>query len=170
MAENINYERDIVIDDSALDVEWLDQPSLFMKYARNAANCRQDVDEAKEGLDLAKAELDKDIREHPKKYKIGEDIKITEAVVSAAIIMDDKYKAAMKRMADAKYDLDIAQAAVSAMNQRKEALENMVKLYIAGYFAGPRVPHNLTEEREKRKVKQEETNKKISTNLKRGTK
>ena len=33
----MNYEKEILIDESALDVEWLEQPRLMMRYTRHAA-------------------------------------------------------------------------------------------------------------------------------------
>ena len=37
----MNYEQDIRIDETSLDVEWLDQPSLMMTYARHSAKSRK---------------------------------------------------------------------------------------------------------------------------------
>jgi hypothetical protein len=39
------------------------------------------------------------------------------------------------------------------MEQRKDALENMVRLHGQQYFAGPRIPRNLTEERQAKQKK-----------------
>lgn len=160
----MNYENDIRIDCDQLDLEWLEQANLFMKYARNAAGCRKYLDEVKEKLDLVKAELDKKIREKPENYKIE---KITEAVVSATIIQQEDFKVANKEYLEAKYELDIVQAAVSAMNQRKEALENLVKLHGMQYFAGPKVPRDLHQKREEREAQQKETGEKVGASLKR---
>jgi hypothetical protein len=163
----MNYENDIKIDCDQLDLEWLDQASTFMKYARNAAGCRKYLDEVKEKLDLVKAELDQKIRKNPKKYKIE---KITEPVVSATIIQQEDFKVVNKEYMEAKYELDIAQAAVSAMNQRKEALENLVKLHGMQYFAGPKVPRELRQKREEREEQQKETGEKVGAALKRKSK
>jgi glycine betaine/choline ABC-type transport system substrate-binding protein len=160
---NINYENEIRIDETALDVEWLEQPRLFMKYARNAAQARKRVDEAKEALDVAKAELDKKIRSNPKKYGVE---KITENAISNLIIKQDTYKEAMQEFSDARYEADIAQSAVSAFNQRKEALENLVKLFGMQYFSGPRVPRDLSQEYKKKETQKQADNI-VATNFKR---
>jgi len=161
MNSNLNYEEDIRIDETALDTEWLDQATLFFKYARHAANMRKEVDLAKENLEVTKAEVDKEIRQNPEKFKIE---KVTDASVSANVLTHKDYKAANQEYIDAKYELDIAQAAVNAMNQRKDALENMVKLHGQQYFAGPKVPRDLKWEREE---KEKRTNAGVASKIRR---
>lgn len=139
----MDYDVDIRIDETALDVEWLEQPSLMMKYARNAAEARKTLDEAKEALDVVKAQLDKAIREKPDKYNID---KITESVVSNTILLEPKYQVSNKKVLEAKYELDMAQAAVRAFDARKDALENLRSLLGMQYFAGPREPRDISHE------------------------
>jgi hypothetical protein len=140
----MNYEQDIRIDDSALDIEWCEQPALFWKYAKYAAQCRKDVDFAKQKLDVTKAELDNDIRENPAKYGLE---KVTDKAIEAVIVTCEDYKVAYKAFLDAKFESDMSSSAVSAMNQKKEALENLVRLHGQSYFAGPKIPRDLRKER-----------------------
>lgn len=150
----MNYENDIRIDETALDVEWLEQPRLMMRYANHAADTRQSLDLAKENLDIVRAEVDKSIRSDPDRFGIA---KITEAAVTAAILTDDRYREANKKLLDAKYEMDIASAAVRAVEQRKDALENLVKLHGQQYFAGPRIPRDISKEVD-RKMRQQDVN------------
>jgi len=142
----MNYEDDIRIDDGALDVEWLEQASLMMRYARHLAEMNRELDLAKEHLDIVKAELDKEIREDPEKFGIG---KITEAVVTNTILQQKKYQSQYHEYLEIKFEYDMAQNAVRAIQQRKDALENLVRLHGQQYFAGPSVPRDLSKEREK---------------------
>ena len=48
------------IDENALDEEWVEQPSLYFRYASMVADARRDLDQAKANLDLTKAEVDKE--------------------------------------------------------------------------------------------------------------
>jgi hypothetical protein len=41
----------------------------------------------------------------------------------------------------------VASTVVRAIDQKKTALENLVKLLGASYFAGPKAPRDLTQER-----------------------
>jgi hypothetical protein len=143
----MNYEKDLFIDDSALDIEWLDQSMLFMKYARCLAETRRTADEAKQFIEIIKAELDKAVRENPEKFKLE---KVTDKAIDAIIATDKKYKDAYQVYLEAKYEADMASSAVSAFNMRKEALENLVKLNGQQYFSGPKVPRDIHWEREEK--------------------
>lgn len=159
----MNYEKDIIIDETALDIEWLNQPRLFMKYAKNAAQARATLDQAKEALDVVKSEVDNDVRKDPEKFNVS---KVTEAAIQGAIVLDKRYTAANKDYLEAKYEADIAQSAVQAMNQRKDALENMVKLFGMKYFAGPEMPRDLPHELKQKEI-QERANIDVARKLQR---
>lgn len=143
----MSYEDDMYIDENALDVEFLDQPAKVVKYARLLAEARRDKDLAKEALDLTKAEINLDIRDNPEKYGLT---KITVDAVEACILMEKRYEEAVKEYNDANYEVNVLQGVVNALEHRKSALENLVKLYGQQYFAGPKIPHDLTEMREQR--------------------
>lgn len=146
----MNYEKDIRIDENSLDIEWLDQAQLMYRYAEHSAKCQLDRDRAKVKLDLVKADLDKRIRTHPERFGME---KVTEAAVTNAIISHNDYKEEQEAYLTAEYDANIAQAAVRAFDARKVALENLVRLHGQQYFAGPRIPRDLTSEREARQRK-----------------
>ena len=159
----MNYENDLRIDDSALDIEWLEQPGLMFKYARHAADMRAEMDGEKEIVEYTRAELSKEIRENPGDFGIE---KITESVVTGAITTDSKFIAANNKYINSKFEYEVAQGAVRAFDQRKTALENLVKLNGQAYFAGPSVPRDLSKEWEK-KEKQKKVDAGIGTKLKR---
>lgn len=161
----MDYTNDIKIDETALDLEWLDQASLMMKYTRHAVQMRLEMDKAKEALELVRAELDKSIRTNPEKYGIE---KITDKVVENTIPMQKDYKEASNNYIQAKFESDLAYSVVKAIDARKDALENLVRLYGQQYFAGPRIPRDLHGELEKKREKQREINQSIGTSLKRG--
>lgn len=156
-----DYEKDIQIDESGLDVEWLRQPKLMFFYTKMVAELRRTLDRRKERLNIVKAELDKKIRQNPADFDIE---KITETAVSNTILTQEAYKEASADIIDTNYELSIAQAAVSALNDKRTALENLVRLYGQQYFAGPSVPRNITKEWEQRE-KQKQANTKIGETL-----
>jgi len=145
--KDMNYEKDLYIDDQSLELEWLDQSMLFMKYARYLAETRRTTDEAKQYIEIVKAELDKAIRENPGDFGLE---KVTDKAIDAIIITDKKYKEAYQIYLEAKYESDMASNAVAAFNMRKEALENLVKLNGQQYFSGPKVPRDIHWEREEK--------------------
>ena len=146
----MDYEKDIRIDETALDVEWLEQAGLMIKYTRHAAQARMELDQSKQALDIVKAEIDKDIRELPEDYGLT---KVTDNAVAATIITQEEYKEAFQEYLDAKYEADMAQGAVQAFQQRKDALQELVRLHGQSYFAGPSIPRDLEWEKEAFKKK-----------------
>ena len=163
----MDYEKDVTIDPDALDTEWLEQPRLMMRYARISAQAQKDYEEEKQNLDIVKAQIDQDIRINPQDH--GIEGKITEAVVSAGILVSNEYQIAQKKVADALYEYNMARGAIQAINGKKDALENLVRLHGQQYFAGPRVPRDLSKEWEQ-KEKQKTVDKKVGSTFKRKTK
>lgn len=160
----MNYENDVTIEESALDLEWLQQPKLMMNYAQLAAEAAKEYEIAKEKIAITKAELDKSIRTNPENYGIS---KITETVIENTIILQDSYKECSSNLIQCKYQFEIARAAVTAIDQKKTALENLVKLHGQQYFAGPKVPRDLSAEFKKKKEQSEKTNVNIKSKLNR---
>ena len=148
----MNYEEEMHIDENALDVEFLEQPALMVKYSTKLAEARLEKDLAKEELDIVKSDLDLDIRDNPENYDLK---KVTEGAITSLILTDEKYIKAQKRFNEANYEVNVLFGVVSAIEARKSALENLVKLHGQQYFAGPSVPHDLTELREQRSAAQE---------------
>lgn len=156
----LHYEQDVSIDETALDVEWLQQSNLMYKYARYQAETKKTMDEAKERLDFIKAKLEMDIRANPESYGLS---KVTESAIASTILLQPEYQEASKKYIEAKYENDVAVAAVRAIDQKKTALENLVKLLSVSYFAGPSAPRDLSlewTERIKRR-EQKELNKNV---------
>lgn len=153
----MNYEKDVYIDESSLDVEWLNQPRLMMQYGRHASETKLEADKAKERVEVVRAELDRDIRSDPEKYDLS---KITETVVQNTITLQDEYQEAYNTYLEAKYEFDMALNAVRAIDQKKAALENLVRLHGQQYFAGPSVPRDLSKEWEE-KERQNVSNNKV---------
>jgi hypothetical protein len=157
-----NYEKDVTIDPDALDVEWLGQPGLIFKYSKKSAEVQQELSNAKEALELTKATLDKKIRSNPEKYGIE---KITETVVLNTIISQEDFKEANQVYQEAQFEVNILRGVMDALNNKKSALENLVKLHGQNYFAGPSVPRDLSKEWEQRE-KQNEVNSGIANKMK----
>jgi hypothetical protein len=157
-----NYEKDVTIDPDALDVEWLGQPGLIYKYSKKSAEAQQELSNAKESLELTSAELNKKIRSNPEKYGCE---KITDDVVKNTILIQESYKAKNEIYKEAQFEVNIIRGVMDALNNKKSALENLVKLHGQNYFAGPSVPRDLSKEWE-RKEQQNEVNSGIANKMK----
>lgn len=139
----LNYEQDLKIDETALDIECLDQAILMMRYSKELARAEKRVSNIKEELSVERAELDKDIRSNPDTFGIE---KITESAINNCIILQDDYKAIQKKLIDAQYEAKMIKGAVDAVQQRKDMLQELVKLHGQRYFAGPKVERDLSGE------------------------
>lgn len=135
-----NGERHFLnIDQDELDKALVEQPRLFFKHASKLADARLELDEAESRFDVAKADLSLAIRGNPKKYKLGDEIKITEASIDATITTHPKYVEAQGEVNVAKHAVAILQAVATALDHRKRALEKLVDLHGQDYFSSPRV-------------------------------
>ena len=130
-----NDETFLEIDQYRLVDEWVDQPSRYNHYARELANARREVDEAKAELELTKAEVAADIRAAPENYGMA---KATEASVAECSITQRPYKLALATYNDARHKVGLLEAAVEGLQQRKRALEKIVDLHGQQYWAQPK--------------------------------
>ena len=137
--ENYDYASDVIIDKDALDDEWINQPSLFMRYAEAQAESKMELDRAHEAVKVARSEI---IRELKNDYP-----KMTEKVIEAHYRTDERHLDAKEAMIEAEYVYNMLNAAVMAMHQRKMALENLVRLQGQEYFSTP-TPKGTEKEKE----------------------
>ena len=148
-------------DTNILDEEWVGHAEQAWEWARYAAVCRVDVEEAKAAVELADVELkrvdaalDHSIRAEPDLYGVS---KVTETVVAAVILLQPEIKVAQEAIAkhkvklvSQKYNLEMAGAAVDSLRDRKHALQDLVQLHLSGYCGAPQ--QRMTDE-DKRRVR-----------------
>lgn len=133
--EEKDYCRDLSIDINNLHKEFLRQSQLFMEYAEECALARRRMDKLKEGLDVLRAEKDSAIR----LLWLTKGVKYTEAQVSSHILLDKECKEASCCYLESKYEYEMISSAVKAFEQKKSALENLVRLHGQQYFSCPEV-------------------------------
>ncbi len=139
----LNWQNDVAIDVDALDIQWAKQASLFGKYCMEQTGARAKLDAIKERLDVKVAGLGLKIRANPATFGLD---KVTEASVQAVILLDPECAKLREEIAVAQYELEVMGAAVRALDQKKSALENLVRLQGQNYFAGPSVPREIGKE------------------------
>jgi hypothetical protein len=137
------------IDLLHLEQEWANQPLLYFRFAKKLSVARLKLDRAKDNLKLQEATIQKDIRENPDKYSIP---KTTEGAIEKWTLLQPEYQDAVEEYNEKKYRVDLLEAMCDAIETRKWALENEVKLFGSGYWAKPRADENTREE-----IEQEET-------------
>ena len=136
-----SYANDISIDKYVLDEEWLKQPTIFMKWVDNYAQAVLERDRIKDRLDVVRAEIDGEIRTNP-----PEGGKLTEAAISNIIVQSQRYRTIMDGLIKANYDVNVLSGVKESLNHKKSALENLTKLFLAGYYTSPHVPSGMQEQ------------------------
>ena len=155
-----NFKEVVRIDTEALDLEWTGQAELFLEYSLALTKARHELDRLKEQHELLLAKTDFRVR----KELSAMGTRVTEAMVTNTVTIDLDVVNASGKVLEKKYEVDVYLAIVKALEQRKDALENLVKLHGQSYFAGPQVPLEIG--REYIKKKNEEIRSKISNLLK----
>ena len=150
----LDYERDVRIDADSLDVEWLNQAALGLRYSKNAAYMKRLAAKAEERVKVVRAELVAQVNASPVKLTGKE--KPTSADIEAYYRTQPEHLEAKQELLNAQYEADYAQMAHMEISlSRKTALEMLVRLNGQQYFAGPSVPRDLSKEW---RQKQEESN------------
>jgi hypothetical protein len=144
----MNYEEDIEIDPSALDVESLRQASLFYQYSKLVSDLKRKHALAWENLKVIRSELI---------LQAAEDKTLKNAqAVEAYYRVHPKHQEAKAGLIQAEFEMNTAQDACSSMRQRKDMIENLTRLAMADYFARPSEPRDLAGESSKKRGEQTE--------------
>lgn len=138
----MNYDKDLAIDPHNLAEEWLQQPNLYMKYSELAAEAKKKLQLMHEDLKVKRSELVKYAKDNPDKLPGG---KSNDSTVEAYYRDHPAHKKLYAELIEQEFTVNLLDAAVQAFNQRKVALENLVRLWAAQYFAGPKEPIDLPE-------------------------
>jgi hypothetical protein len=128
--------QDLEIDQYALDKNCSEQPLIMFAYGKGLSRILAKYKAAEESLELLCAELDKDIRNNPNQYGIK---KVAEAAIMAAVQSSRSYVKAKIKLGILRYEKDIMFNAVKAIEQRKDMLSELGRLYAREYFATPTI-------------------------------
>jgi hypothetical protein len=144
----MDYKHDCRIDETSLDIEWLNQAELSIQYGEYWAICRRKLTESEEKIKVIRAGLIKEANDNPMKCCKKDKPTVTD--IEAYYRTHPEHIKAKNDWVQTQYDCDIAEVAKNEIGfTRKLALENLVRLHGQSYFAGPSVPRNLNEERYK---------------------
>lgn len=128
-----DFEKDISINKFKLDEECLSHSAIYARYAQAQAEAKTLVSMAKDNLELTQAERYDVIKENFEK----DGIKATIPMMEKAVLCDEEVIKAKKKVREAEDVYAKLSVSVSAFEHRKSELDNLVKLYCAGYFSTP---------------------------------
>lgn len=124
-----NWETDLEIDRDALDQEWLDQPTKYARICRLAAESKREAFRAEENVKIVRSELILEARTRGEAKNAGQE--------EAYYRTHPRHKAAKEEWINAQFEADVLNSAQFAFSQRKDALENLVRLHGQDYFSSP---------------------------------
>ena len=142
------------LDLGLLDRHWLEQAKLVFNYGNKLAEAKETLERAKSSHEVKRAETMSDIVADPEKYGLK---KTTADVIKSTIDVHPDVMAAQKLIQSSKYEVDICQVMMSALDNRKAALENLVKLHGQQYFATPQADeagHEVLKDKKINKLKE----------------
>lgn len=129
--EDIDFQKELSINKYRLDEECLSHSTKYAYYAEAQAIAKGNLTKAKDELEYTIAEANLRIRaEYENQGK-----KVTEALISSAITLDDEVREAKEKLREAEEIYNRLSVAVQAMDTRRSELDNLVKLYCAGYYS-----------------------------------
>lgn len=132
-----DYKQDLEIDLNSLDLELINQPTLYAKYSNAWAIAIREQARAKEKLNMVKADMDTKAR---KSWEIlGFEKRPSEPQIATWIPNQEMYKSANFEYIEATYRVNILETAKWAFEQRKKSLEHLVSLYLSNYFIEPKI-------------------------------
>lgn len=152
------YEKDLMIDLQNLENNLKEQAAFVMKYGKLWAEKTKERDRQKENLTLIDSEIDSDTRKNWE--TLCPKIKLTEAAVRGYVVDTAKHKDANNTLLDLTEEVNVLSIAKLAFEHRKKALEGLVSLYIAGYWADPKVSKQNFDE-----IKTDELHKSVEKEL-----
>jgi len=155
----MDYKKALEIDLERLEENLIEQAQLIMECGELWAEKTAERDRAKENLAVVEAELDGYARAN---WPDIADTKMTEKSILGYVLNEDKRKNAMEELINLTEETNILSVAKVAFEHRKKALEGLVSLFIANYYADPKIAKRDIDEvkaSERKETQQKELNK-----------
>jgi hypothetical protein len=138
----LDFEKDIAIDESALELEWIDHSALYMRYCQASAAANKLAKECYHVQKVTYARLALEATD----ALVALNQKVNDGTRDAWVLLHPDHAAATAARFKAEHDAEQIQNAVYAFGHRKGALQELCALDARAYFSRPREPRNLTAE------------------------
>lgn len=129
--DDFDIETDLKINKYKLDEECLTHASTYNRYAEMALKTKTELTKAKDKLSLITAQRNIAIREEI--AKSGS--KVTEKMIESYLESDKEVLNAKKEVREIEEVNATFNAMLDSFDHRKSELDNLVKLYCAGYYS-----------------------------------
>jgi hypothetical protein len=156
--EEFSLKDDISIDKYNLEDEWKRQPYVIYRWAALLAEAEKQVEVIKNRLELERSNLDAKVRTNPSEYGF-KDSKVTETAIARALSSNEGLMKTQNELIEARRRYGVINAAYQAINHKRPALENLVKLFLNNYYSEPYVP------KEAKDISQDQTKAEVTKQL-----
>lgn len=129
--DDFDIETDLKINKYKLDEECLTHASTYNRYAEMALKTKTELTKVKDKLSLITAQRNIAIREEI--AKSGS--KVTEKMIESYLESDKEVLKAKKEVREIEEVNATFNAMLDSFDHRKSELDNLVKLYCAGYYS-----------------------------------
>ena len=129
--DDFDIETDLKINKYKLDEECLTHASTYNRYAEMALKTKTELTKAKDKLSLITAQRNIAIREEI--AKSGS--KVTEKMIESYLESDKEVLKAKKEVREIEEVNATFNVMLDSFDHRKSELDNLVKLYCAGYYS-----------------------------------
>lgn len=143
--DDFDIKNDLKINKYKLDEECLTHASTYNRYAEMATKTKTELTKAKDKLSLITAQRNIAIREEI--IKSGS--KVTEKMIESYLEADKEVLKAKKEVREIEEVNASFNAMLDSFDHRKSELDNLVKLYCAGYYSVVGKKETSTESTEK---------------------
>jgi hypothetical protein len=131
----LDYENDLHLDRDELDIDWEAHPMRSFGYSLAVAEAKRVLDDLKREHRLLVAETYLDVKKNPEDYDLPD--KPTVDQVKSAAESDEQCEDMYRKVINAQYELNVLQGALKALDDKKSAMENLVRLHGQSYFSTP---------------------------------
>lgn len=130
-----DFAKCLKLDKNMLDVHALEQAELFHTWATKWAAAQVRRDQAKDRLNVARAESDDEIRKDPGSYGWDATKSPTEKFIESQVLQHKTYKDALDEYQTAVEEANMLMVAKDAIEIRGKSLDILARLFTAGYFS-----------------------------------
>ena len=123
---------DVSIDQVQLDMELSKNIYILRFWLKRITTLTAERDKVKKEIKSREAEIRLEIDENPEKYRLSKKNKDN---VDAVVELDSQLSNLQSDLISINYDLGIAYNYRDLFNERKEAIHNLIKLFLNNYYA-----------------------------------
>lgn len=133
-----DFEADVKINRYKLEEVAEESSTIYLYWSEQAAEKRAELSKVKERIALMEAETDSQIR-------ATADKKPTEAEIKNRVLSNPEIQKQKEKQIALQKEYDILTGVLRALEFKKSSIEDLVRLYLAGYYSDPkRTPSNGT--------------------------